>query len=255
MSNQRNGWGHRRWWFVIVVLFGMQLGLLFLISEKVLPAKPAPKKTAVLMLTKRFSENETFSNLLIPNPTVFVTANARGFSGEAWLNMPPQDYSIPDWDEPSRLLEINADRLGEVFTNFLRGTPETEVQIADKISTDLISFEEGTNRLAVSRFMFEGDIAKRPLLSIPELPIWPYTDVLRSTVVQLSVNGSGEVVFARLLSRCGLSTADQRAITIARELQFKPVNGSNAARNLMEGKIIFQWETVAAPTNTVSEFE
>ena len=252
---QSRAWGRRRWWFVVLLFFGVQLGLLFFLSERMLPAKPAATRTAVRLLTKPFSEKETFSSLLVSDPTVFVMASPRGFSGEAWLNMPAQDYSIPDWDEPLRLLEVNVNELGNVFTNFLRGTSDGNAQIADKIALPIITLEETTNRLATSHFIIEGNLANRPLRNRPDLPVWPHTDILRSSVVEVSVNGTGEVVLARLLSRSGLPSADLRAVAIAREISFKPVNQGADATNLVDGKIVFQWETVLAPPTPVSEYE
>jgi hypothetical protein len=169
--------------------------------------------------------------------------------------MPVQDYAIADWDEPARWLELNYDQLGKVFTNFLRGAEVAPLQIAQKIPARFHVDEEVPRNPTSSRFVIEGGLNQRAVVSSPNLPVWPHTDILRNSAVQISVNGAGDVILARLFSRSGSPAADQKAVALARELTFKPVNIGDGATNFTVGKVIVQWETVPAPTNAVSEFE
>ncbi|MDB6024677.1 MAG: hypothetical protein JWM68_900 [Verrucomicrobiales bacterium] len=254
-ATKPNRWSARRWCCTILILFCVQVLAVFLISHKGSSKNVEKTKTTFRLLTKPLSEVEAFSSLFATDPTVFVLASSRGFSGGTWLKMPAQDYAIADWDEPARWLELNREQLGSVFTNFLRGTEVSSLQIAEKLPARFAAAEESPRNPTASRFLIEGALNKRPLLSSLNPPVWPHTDILRNSIVQISVSGAGDVVLARLLSRSGFSAADQKAVAIARELRFKPVNNGDGASNLTIGKVIFQWETVPAPTNAVSEFE
>jgi hypothetical protein len=245
-------WKTSRWLFTILTLAAVQVGLIFLVSQKNTPVKARSPHARVRLLTKPFSDQETITQIIAGDPTVFVLANNRGFSGAAWLQMPVQDYATPDWDEPTRWLNLNVAELGGVFTNFLNGVGDHAVQIAEKLSPAIKDSEEAPRISTSSRFAIEGDLSSR-LISSPILPVWPSADILHSSTVQVCLNGSGEVVLARLLTRSGLPVADQKAVTLAREFAFKPVNTGEGATNLVSGTIVFQWETV--PVAIQSEFE
>lgn len=248
-------WTARRWIASLIILFVLQVGLLFIVSEKHSAPKALQRRTQVRLLTKPMTQTQRFSRLLATDPTAFVLAHPRGFSGGAWLDNPAEKYVVPDWDEPPRWLELNVPALGTVFTNFLRGVGENGLHIADKIAPEMFVLVEPPRSPAASRFFIEGDLADRPLLSILAPPVWPSTEILRNSTVQLLVDGAGNVVSARLLSRSGLMAADQRAVSLARDLNFRPLNAGPGSTNLMSGKITFQWETVPAPADAVSEFE
>lgn len=248
-------WTARRWIVSIVIFFALQVGLLFIVSEKRSAPKPVHRRTQVRLLTKPMTQTQRFSGLLATDPTAFVLAHPRGFSGGAWLENPAEKYVVPDWDEPPRWLELNVPALGTVFTNFLRGVGENGSHITDKIAPEMFSLVEPARSPAASRFFLEGELVDRPLLSTISPPVWPSADVLRNSTVQLLVDGAGNVVSARLLSRSGSMAADQRAVSLARELNFRPLNSGAGSTNLMSGKITFQWETVPAPANAASEFE
>lgn len=248
-------WSARRWFGAILILFGVQVLAIALISQKLTLKEHVTGKTSFRLLTKPVSHAEIFSSLLANDPTVFVLPSTHGFSGNTWLKMPVQDYAIADWDEPARWLELNYDQLGNVFTNFLRGAEVVPLQIAEKIPVRFHLDEEVPRNPTSSRFVIEGGLNQRAIVSSPNLPVWPHTDILRNSVVQISINGAGEVILARLFSRSGLSVADQKAVALARELIFKPVDTGDGATNFTVGKVVFQWETVPAPTNAVSEFE
>ena len=93
-----------------------------------------------------------------------------------------------------------------------------------------------------SVFRIEGELAQRLTAPAPKLGAWPVSGakLLTNTVVQVAVNGNGDVLAARLLSRCGLAEADADAVTRTWGLRFRPV----ADAPTIWGQIIFQWQTI-----------
>ena len=67
-----------------------------------------------------------------------------------------------------------------------------------------------------------GGLARRRLLSTPELPSWPHTDVLTNSVVHLSVDAEGVPISAVIVSGSGLKEADNYALAASKRLRFKP---------------------------------
>ena len=211
-------------------------------------------RLAVRLVTRPISEREVFSTLMASHPTVFVLANDRGFSAKAWLEMRPQDFSIPDWDEPVRWLQLSVPALGSVFTNFIPNGDIVAPQIADKLPLPEVFPAEPSSVPLVSTFHLRGPVASRALKADLPIPVWQTNDVLRSSEVEINVDGGGNVILARLRSRSGLTTADDKAIELTRQLTFKPVNHGAESTNLVAGVVRFDWVTVAAP-NVPNEFE
>ncbi len=248
-------WSRGRWWMVIGFLFLIQIGVLLLISERLSDAPPQNKKTRFRLLTTVIDDHQIFSELLATDPSVFVMANRHGFSGGAWLRMPSHNYEPSDWADSDRWLDVDVEQLGTVFTNLLRSTDGGSFKIAEKIPPAFLIEEPIQRAPTASRFTLGRTLMRRRLIEPPALPSFALNDVLKESVVQVGVDGRGNVVSARLLAKCGWAPADQAALSISRNLSFKPMNSGDEAKRLVWGNISYQWETTPAPTNVVSEFE
>jgi TonB family protein len=110
-----------------------------------------------------------------------------------------------------------------------------------------------------SRLTLEGVLADRPLLSQFTLTSWPATEILTNSVVQTGVDDKGTVVSAVLLTSCGSTKADAKALMLARSARFEPLHPSRLgppSTILAWGNMVFRWQTIvpsttnAAPGNT-----
>ena len=89
-----------------------------------------------------------------------------------------------------------------------------------------------------STWQLAGEISGRRILNILVAPTLAVNDVIAPSRVQLLVDKSGNVTSAVLLETSGYNDADQKALELARTLQFVP------ADKLTFGEIIFNWHTV-----------
>ncbi len=252
-SIQPMRWSRRRWWTTGVVIFLVQIGFIFLCSNRVLVG--GTKLTAHDIFKISSETDKTSDSLLTKNPALFILASEEGFSGEAWLEINPPNYDLPEATEAPHWLRLDVERLGETFTRFTRNGGPTVFQVADKLPpspSGLKLFAASDPGKTQSLFRVEGDLKKRTLLSAPQLISWPHLELLSDSVVQTAVSESGEIISARLLERSGLAAADQKAIEIVRNLSFAPIPvETNPAPKLTWGKIIFQWFTIPITmTNT-----
>jgi len=103
-----------------------------------------------------------------------------------------------------------------------------------------------------STLRVEGALANRRLLNPPTLQPWPHPDLLTNSVVQVLVDGDGDVFSQVLLARSGKKEADDDALAVARSAQFEPVprnsRGPGLAPALTWGTLVFEWQTLP-PTN------
>ena len=76
-----------------------------------------------------------------------------------------------------------------------------------------------------------------------KLPARASADVLSNSVVDIAVNGAGEVVSSHLAGSSTSKDADRDALRKAKLLRFRPLN----AVGTIWGQAIFEWETAELP--------
>ena len=133
------------------------------------------------------------------------------------------------WTEPPRWLPLPADELGAAFARFMQtnssGGHSFDFKPVAELSTPTLPVEPAP--VQNSTMQIEGELAQRQLPAEISLTNWPYAAVLAPCVVQVLVDAAGNVVSTVVLPperlRCRRSTtADQRALEIARALRFTP---------------------------------
>jgi TonB family protein len=101
----------------------------------------------------------------------------------------------------------------------------------------------------------EGEIANRPLVTLLAIKSQPAQDVvLTSSEVAIGVRDDGTVFSAKLAKGCGDKGADDEAVRLARAARFARAPGGIAPKGadaLTWGSLVFQWHTVAPPTNSM----
>lgn len=248
-------WSNRRWMTVIGAVFAVQVLLVWLVAETPKTSSRTKNSMAVTLLSQPMTRRQITRHWLVPDPTIVVLASIHGYSGRVWLQTPTHDYQLPDWDEAPRWLEFNVQKAADAIEPLIGTNLSEAFQIVDKTAPPFVAPPEDEPVKFGSRFHLEGDIARRAVPTKIELPPWAATDLLTNSVVQLSIDGRGEINSARLLVRSGLPAADRRALAIARGLRFRPVNHGPDAAHLVSGTAVFQWRTIPVTNGVIERFE
>lgn len=245
-------WPARKWWLVLALVLGAQLGLIFWLGEKSFPPpRPAARSPSLSLMNAGSSEL-----LSLNDPTLFALPQRQGFSGIAWLKPPLVPFQPDRWTEPPRFLELSPQQLGgsttsnQVLPAFApRLPPRPDPLLTSPIAGSL---SLGNDHSSVH---IEGKLGQRRLLTTFNLPSWPAPDILTNTVVQLLVDARGLPLSASLLSRSGSKNADQFALDQANAARFAsvvqtgPNHTPNSQDNVSLGEIVFEWHTLP-PTET-----
>ena len=190
------------------------------------------------------------------DPTLFVWANEKGFSGAAWSRIPTVNYQLADRTEPPQLLALPAGEPGTALQRLAQTNPAAHLQTTDKLEPRASPAEllpPTTSLTARSSLRVEGELAARQLLSVPELPVRTNADLLASSVVQLMVDGDGQTISAALLAGSGDREADRYALDLAKHARFNSLRVSGPDRLLEKaapvtwGKLVFDWHTMPMP--------
>lgn len=253
MSNEMEElppWGGARWFFSVVLLVLLHLGALFLVSG--LGEQPAVREAeefTVRMMTEPGDGSRLLAQFALNDPTLLASANPRGFSGPAWLNITPPPFKLPDWHDEQRWLTQRVADLGGDFRIYVRTNLGTTLSIADqpRPRESSIGVAEETRR---SRIFVVGDLAERQLLDRPELEARPASVVLLPTRVDVLVNRDG-FVFSPRLSVSGLEVSAEQRAADREALKLIPKIRFAASAKLPEsddfpfdrGTVIFQWIT------------
>ena len=245
----------RRWLLLLAVVFVVQVGLIFLLSGE--PAKPVTASKALpslQILPYRMTESQFMETFLATDPSLFVTANQHGFSGDAWLKAPPRFYEyheIIKRTEPPFWLALNLRQFGNTVSEFIQtnlvASANQPVVSPPKIHFKM-SFSSDSSYPAKtnSQMFIEGAVADRLLVNPPQLETWPHPDLLTNSIAKIAVDAGGTVLSSRLISRSGSEEADNRALEISRNLEFSPARNTG----LSWGTIIFDWQTTAPAAST-----
>ncbi|HOY58086.1 MAG TPA: hypothetical protein PK640_08100 [Verrucomicrobiota bacterium] len=243
-------WDRARWWGSVAGVFLLQVIIILVLSPRPpLSATPAQRLARLRLITQPVSGAQVESRVWLNDPSEIALVSARGFSGPVWLQLPRIESGLRHWTEPPRWLTQDVSRLAT-----LPILPETQPSRfplpAAPAATPFLGAPAASSPAPhESTVRVEGDLARRRRLDSPDLPSWPYNDVLAATTVQLVVDRHGSVLAANLLTRSGLPAADQRALELARAAQFELANPASAASSLTWGQMVFQWQAVPPGTN------
>jgi hypothetical protein len=241
-------WSAGRWWTSIAFVFVLQVVLLVLLEDR---SPPVPRKAATAPAF-RLSGPRSAGWLEIEDPTLFALPHRQGFSGQAWLQIPPLQFPTDGGPEPMRYLLLQTPELGARFRTFVETNPVPAFPVIAMLEAELTLPPQLTLTpvSTPSRLRLQGDLARRQLLSKPALSPWPHSDLLTNSVVQLLVDAQGNTFSAVLLPPgSGSTNADQRALQFARTARFKPEpappgRNQDPLAGLTIGTMVFEWQTV-----------
>jgi hypothetical protein len=170
------------------------------------------------------------------DPLVFAGAHEHGFSAAAWMMRPRQEFALTNAPTPPRYLEYSRTPL--TLQN------EAGAERRGEAELPLLQFALPAER-PKSTLMIEGDLKKRGLAKVIEVPIQHASDVLSNTVVQVAVRADGFPFSARIVSGSGSRGADMTALDLATKARFSPLPkirpGDGA--EMQWGELVFQWFT------------
>ncbi len=244
-------WPRRKWWGAVVGLFAIQLALLWWFGARA-PIPRRPVSEAPLMNLADAGDTNAAAWLALNDPTLFARSHPQSFSGAEWMKIAAPTNPPPEWSEPPRWLALDLQQLGSAFRRFVQtNQPLVEAFIAKAEApvTELQIEDIASPTLQPSTLWVEGALAERRLLKSPALKPWAHADLLTNSVVQVLVNGDGNVVAPVLLASSGKSEADLEALATAKNIQFEPLPGKRRglerATALAWGTLVFQWQTLA----------
>jgi TonB family protein len=212
-------------------------------------AKPAP--FLQFSLTPR-ADRRLVDSLALRHPTLFALPSARGFSGGAWLNFTPEKVQIVENFAPPEWLPLPVEQLGRTLSDYARtNVSATDTLLAELRYTPAQEFRTPDEPVITrSVFRIEGLLTGRGLMHAPVLPSATHTDVLRSTVLSVLVNGEGNVESAIVIVESGRRETDQAALDTVRQFVFEPLPISKAAVRMAApptpGRVVFTWHVTNA---------
>jgi hypothetical protein len=251
MEESFTGWSRNRWLATILFLF-----ILHVVALKLLKIRPAVAMTPTeakmdVRILRGQSEEELVKSSLRTDPTLFVLANARSFSGVGWLGSGQTSPELPDWIAPSAFLPYTPVPVPIAPTDEGRfllsklSDPPFQAPFKALMAGEVV----GTN----SAMSLRGGITNLNLVTVPSLRSFPATALSSNTVVEISADRDGQVVLARLLVKSGIPTADNFGLASAAKLVFEPPSRAMFKGNeLISGTVIFHWKTYYS-TNAPAE--
>ena len=162
-SAKSGSWSRGRWWFVVVLIFAVHIGLIFAFGDRkpIVPRQPA--FTPELRMITGGHEM-----LALNDPTLFALPHLNGFSGVAWLQsqlprIEPEPFRVT---EAPRWLLLPVERLGEAFSQFMKTNQfaefSPELKPAPFLRVPELSLVNSVSG-AKSGLRIEGDLALRKL--------------------------------------------------------------------------------------------
>ncbi len=251
-------WSRHRWVASMLVILAGQLAIIFWLgrSQPVSPASFNFGPEVYLPANPR----EEWPGL--SDPTLFVLANRRGFSGGAWLQFQSPEYDLQPWTEPPRPLTLPVAQLGNDLAEYVRTNLDRPFELAAKPEPAMqVVIPDENLGVARSTLTVEGELANRPLLTPIQLRSWPNNEILTNSEVLVGVDARGSVFSSVLVATKGSGSkeADTTALRLAANARFQPLRWTgpgqppDAETRLRWGRLIFHWHTVPLPaTNAPS---
>jgi hypothetical protein len=251
-------WSRGRLFGWVLVVFAIQLGFIFWMSDR----RPPKIRQDNLGPSLTVAVNRNAELLALADPTLFALPHQQSFSGEAWLNF-RRTGSLSTTNAPEIGPGIGAplafSAFGRDFSEFMAtnpfntftGLPKPEPQFSAVESSPAAPFPSRSG-LEIS-----GGLASRHLISACELPGWSrYTNalgepcLLSNTVLRALVNAEGKVLSVLLISSSGWKEADTYAMEKAKAARFDALDATgaetvtNPLARLHWGELSFAWETL-----------
>jgi hypothetical protein len=235
--------------FIAQVLFILLFG-----ERPVAALKPPPFGTGIHLVSDPWSMEQLAAFSELSDPSAFALPSLKGFSRAGWLTYKPVPDEFAEAPAEPKWLQPDPDALGQILAAYVATNALPPIRIGDESMPRIVGFQPRPSaelEFPTSELRFAGALARRKLLTPPELPSWRHTELLTNSIVRLVVDADGAPVSAALVSGSGLKEADTYALTAAKRLRFRP---DRARETITSGTATFRWHTLppGATTNTLS---
>lgn len=237
-------WPFGLWLIVICGFFIFQFCFAYVVSDRPLSATKKVTPFVARTVPGTLTEERLSQTFFTSDPLLFPLASQHGYSGEGWMTVNRFTYEFPEEIEPPHWLALRSENLGRVAPAVPKAElpfqlgQETTPQI-EALPVFVTSVVPHTNSVV----RVDANLRDRAIGLPMKLPARPATDVLSNSVVEIAVNGAGEVVARRLAVGSTSKDADRDALEKAKLLRFRPLN----AVGTIWGQAIFEWQTTELP--------
>ena len=242
----------RRWGLWVLVVFGLQAGLLFWVSRKA-DSRPEPESSSGIQLVEG-ADHPLLRELASEDPELLSQPNPRGFS-ETWLKPKPLAHQPHRWSPPDIELPYPSNLILAPLVEALASNASPRAVAYMKPSPKLFPMDVPSLDLQRSNWLeIAGDLKNRPLAkSVPLISTWNHKELLKPTVVQVMVDADGVVFTGSLISRSGHDIADKVALEIALQtVRFQRLTNAPPDASLTTGDLIYHWhENLNSVTNLI----
>ncbi len=244
--DETRAWSSFKWAGVIVVIFGVQAGLMLWLGGREPASVPAGKPA----LAVRVPEYQAAVTSGAGSPMLLVTPNRDGFSS-VWLRASQITTQPAEWNgQPDGTLQQPLNPPGDEIEARVDSGSAKLASVLNR--PELVPKTVGIppDAISESTFAIEGDLERRTLLARPTL-VSPVGDAaLSNSIVEIDVNADGLVVDPPVIPPGGSSSSaetDAYARSIAMSLQFKPLPRAGSLAECSWGRVVFQWRTLPSP--------
>lgn len=251
-------WSPRRWIITVAVLFAVQLGLTWQISDRAPLVARVEHRPLIVRLAPTEISPELAALLKLHNPTLFVLPSREGFSGSAWLEVRPLQHRAPGWSNPPQWLRLKPEELLTDFEHFGATNQPARGFVSDHLTRPReprLPLDAAQRPRPATRLVITGELTVPDLVTQPELPVIEHAGVLTPAQVSLWVDRRGRVFRAALAPEgsSGLETADRLALELAQQLKFTSAPGLNPGTDdqdfaeLRRARVTIHWWTRPPP--------
>jgi TonB family protein len=233
-------WRRERWLAVFLLVAGIQMLLVYWLSDNRPVQARIPSVAPVLQIAGPGSSE--LRALL--DPTLFALPHAQSFSGLAWLRHERPVYRPFEYDEPPEWLALLPQGLARDAHAAAGEGTGTALTMPRNEPVTRLPPPMPSSIPSATRWRLEDSLAGRKLLTEVPTPSFPSTELLTNSVVQLMVTADGRPASVTLLSPSGLAAADKLALETATRMRFAPLESGKPA--LAWGKLIMEWHTQPA---------
>src|SRR5258708_19055601 len=156
-------WPRRRWLGTLSLIFLVQLGLIFALSDRhpirILTPRPSPNLQLVATAPAEL--------VALTDPTLFALPHPQGFAGLAWLKVPRLEFHSFDWSEPTNWLALDPSRLGTTFNEFSETNIFNSLPVLALPNAEVLQpyFAGVSNPRTDSTWRIEGNLARRHVVT------------------------------------------------------------------------------------------
>lgn len=235
-------WSAGRWLIWLIAIFGVHVGLFYVLGNRNPPTPRLVKNAAAMTLREHPTESQQ-----LDDPTWFALPHPRGFAAETWLRLPQVVFAPFRWSEAPHLLPLPVAELGTLFLKQTEtnASARRELEFAAPPLTSVVLPSDLDNQRKVSTVRIKGLPPERQLRHpTPALPVFSTREPLTNTVIKFLVDARGQVLSPTVFySGSGSKEADQTALRTAYNLWF---NAGPKTTPLASGWLIFEWATTLA---------